>query len=63
MQLRQLFQSAAAGSNGLRKKEFAVLCQSLLHIDLEYRELERIFELVVTSAPWLEGKLRRLPGC
>ncbi|CAE6947781.1 unnamed protein product [Symbiodinium sp. KB8] len=47
--LRQLFQSAAAGSNGLRKKEFAVLCQSLLHIDLEYRELERIFELVVTS--------------
>ncbi|CAE7607001.1 unnamed protein product [Symbiodinium sp. CCMP2456] len=50
--LRQLFQSAlsaAAGSKGLPKKEFAVLCQSLLHIDLEYRELERIFELVVTS--------------
>ena len=56
-ELRQLFQSALAiGSSGLNKEEFAVLCQSLLHIDLNYRELERIFELAVISVPWWEGQ-------
>lgn len=46
-ELRQLFRSTTAADNILSKDDFVKLCQSLLHIDLTFRELERIFDIVV----------------
>ena len=45
-ELRHLFR-ASAEKNILQKENFIKLCQSLLHIDLTFRELERIFDIVV----------------
>ncbi|CAK9048564.1 unnamed protein product [Durusdinium trenchii] len=44
--LRQVFHSVTEGE-ALQKEDFVKLCQSLLHIDLTFRELERIFDIVV----------------